>query len=58
MHMEKQTKMEEELVESYLNFLTDKEKLNGGFPDTEVMKTALNGQVAFQYEQKCTDIYK
>jgi hypothetical protein len=56
--MEKQTKMEEELVESYLNFLTDKEKLNGGFPDTEVMKTALNGQVAFQYEQKCTDIYK
>ena len=32
--------------------------MNGGFPDTESMKVALFGQIAFMYEQECQGIYK
>ena len=38
--------------------LKEKELLNGGFPDTDSMRIALFGQVAFRYEQECQEIYK
>ena len=46
------------MVSDYIANLKKKEKMNGGFPDTESMKVALFGQIAFMYEQKCQDIYK
>ena len=50
--------MVEKLVMSYIDKLQNKAQLNGGFPDTEAMHIALFGQVAFQYEQNCNEIYK
>jgi hypothetical protein len=57
-HAEYQTAMLEKLVEDYMSNLIEKEKTNGGFPDTESMRIALFGQIAFRYEQECQDIYK
>lgn len=57
-HSEYQTKMITDLVDSYLADLKEKELMNGGFPDTDSMRIALFGQVAFRYEQKCQEIYK
>ena len=57
-HSEQQTKMIEDLVNDYVDNLISKEKTNGGFPDTEAMRVALFGQVAFKFEQRCQEIYK
>jgi len=57
-HVERQTKMVRELVDQYVKSLKKLAAMNGGFPDTEAMRTALFGQVAFKYEQKCQKIYK
>lgn len=46
------------IVDDFVAVLEQKAKLNGGFPDTESMRTALFGQVAFKYEQGCQAIYK
>ena len=40
-----------QLIEDYIEKLSENEKKNGGFPDTEAMRVALFGQVAFRYEQ-------
>ena len=50
--------MVKELVDQYVKSLKKLAAMNGGFPDTEAMRTALFGQVAFKYEQKCQKIYK
>jgi hypothetical protein len=42
--------MMKQLVDDYIKKLSEKEKLNKGFPDTEAMRVALFGQVAFKYE--------
>ena len=57
-HSEYQTRMIETLVDDYMDNLKEKELLNGGFPDTDSMRIALFGQVAFRYEQECQEIYK
>ena len=57
-HSEYQTNMMAKLVDDYLTDLKEKELMNGGFPDTDSMRIALFGQVAFRYEQKCQEIYK
>ena len=57
-HAEYQTSMVKKLVETYISTLKEKAKSNGGFPDTDSMKIALFGQVAFRYEQECQSIYK
>ena len=57
-HSEYQTTKMQHIVEDYLIDLKEKEDLNGGFPDTESMRIALFGQVAFKYEQECQEIYK
>ena len=49
--------MTENLVMTYVGKLNETAKVNGGFPDTEAMRIALFGQVAFQYEQNCNEIY-
>ena len=46
------------IVDDFLKNLEEKEKTNEGFPNTESMKIALFGQLAFKYEQDCQDIYK
>ena len=53
LHIEKQTTMVKDLVKKYVDGLKKLEQMNGGFPDTEAMRTALFGQIAFKYEQKC-----
>mmetsp|Transcript_14248 Transcript_14248/g.24243 ORF Transcript_14248/g.24243 Transcript_14248/m.24243 type:complete len:87 (-) Transcript_14248:63-323(-) len=50
--------MVERLVGDYINSLVGKEQTNGGFPDTNAMRVALFGQIAFKYEQRCQEIYK
>ena len=50
--------MIKKLVDDYVAELVKKEKTNGGFPDTDSMRVALFGQVAFKYEQECQEIYK
>jgi len=50
--------MVKELVNEYVDRLEAKAQLNGGFPDTQAMRIALFGQVAFQYEQRCQSNYK
>ena len=57
-HSVKQTHLIDDLVDDFTTNLHTKEKTNGGFPDTESMKIALFGQLAFSYEQDCQDIYK
>ena len=58
MHSKAQTDNTKKIVNKYVGDLKKKADQNGGFPDTESMKTALFGQVAFLYEQQCQDIYK
>lgn len=58
MHTKEQTKMAERIVGEFITKLQNKERFNGRFPDTESMRTALFGQVAFKYEQECQAIYK
>ena len=41
------------LVSEFIDKLKKIETKNGGFPDTEAMRTALFGQIAFRYEQEC-----
>ena len=50
--------MVKEIVNEYVDRLEAKAQLNGGFPDTQAMRIALFGQVAFQYEQRCQSNYK
>lgn len=57
-HQEQESEMLKDLLADFKATLLEKEKKNGGFPDTEAMRTALFGQLAFQYEQKIQDIYK
>ena len=57
-HSVKQTHLIDNLVDDFTENLKRKETTNGGFPDTESMKIALFGQLAFTYEQDCQDIYK
>jgi hypothetical protein len=49
-HSVMQTNLVKTLDEEFMNNLIEKEKLNGGFPDTESMRIALFGQLAFKYE--------
>ena len=49
-HKEYQTAMVEKLLKSYIQKLQDNEILNGGYPDTDSMKIAIFGQIAFKYE--------
>ena len=46
-HSVYQTKLIDVLVDKFMENLEIKDKLNGGFPDTESMKIALFGQLAF-----------
>jgi len=57
LHALEQGKSMDKLMKHYLKNLKEKEKLNGGFPDTDAMKIALFGQVAFKFEQSCQDVY-
>lgn len=50
--------MAERIVNEFITKLKEKEQKNGRFPDTQSMRTALFGQVAFKYEQECQAIYK
>lgn len=56
-HIDQQTKLVNKLVKDYVATLRKLAKSNEGFPDTEAMRVALFGQVAFKYEQKCQRIY-
>lgn len=57
-HRNNQTAMMEGLVNEYVDTLITVSADNGGFPDTEAMRIALFGQVAFRYEQDCQKGYK
>ena len=57
-HVQRQSDMVETMIKDYLNMLMDQEKKNGGFPDTDAMRVALFGQIAFKYEQRCQKIYQ
>jgi hypothetical protein len=50
LHSVYQTNLIKNLVKNFMKNLYEKEKLNGGFPDTESMRIALFGQLAFKYE--------
>jgi len=50
--------MYKNLVDEYFGVLKEKEGKNDGFPDTDEMKIAIFGQIAFKYEQECQHIYK
>jgi len=49
-HRERESKMLKELLKKFTDMLIEKEQSNGGFPDTQAMRTALFGQLAFRYE--------
>ena len=51
-HREEESKMLDKLLIKFTGMLKDKAKHNKGFPDTEAMRTALFGQLAFRYEQE------
>lgn len=58
LHSVYQTDLVKKLVNEFIINLEVKENLNGGFPDTDSMRIALFGQLAFQYEQDCQTNYK
>ena len=49
--------MLKDLLKNFTGMLIKKEEKNHGFPDTQAMRTALFGQVAFRYEQEIQKIY-